>query len=195
MSFYNLAKTLASFIVEGMLDYKIATEGSLPSKGNIIVANHPSCLDPIVLALALDEPVHFIAKNGFGNGVWGGFLEQGLEQIIINENPIALYRKIEKYLEDDKLVGIFPEGTRSYNEEPGEFDSGFIRLASRLKVPVIPVGINGTYDLWSRYMKIFRPRGKIRVRFGKPIYFERVLRKQEKKVNDYVREEVIRLAS
>ena len=76
-----------------------------------------------------------------------------------------------KRLKRDELVLIFPEGTRTANGRLQKFRSGFIVLARRTKVPLIPVAIHGAFEAWPRQQK--HPRlGRIVVGVGEPIAYE-----------------------
>jgi 1-acyl-sn-glycerol-3-phosphate acyltransferase len=70
-------------------------------------------------------------------------------------------------LKGKKILIIFPEGTRSIDGHVGEFKKGAAILASELGMPIIPVGVNGTFESWPRNGSFrFRP---VEIVFGEPI--------------------------
>ena len=71
----------------------------------------------------------------------------------------ALKTAIE-ILKDNKVMAMFPEGTRSKTGEMGEFKRGASLIASRADVPIVPVRIVGNYKLFS----------KMELRIGEPLY-------------------------
>jgi len=71
-------------------------------------------------------------------------------------------------LRNDKILCYFPEGQRSIDGEVKEFRKGVGILIHELDIPVVPVYIDGAFDIWPRGQKW--PRfGKVSVRFGQPI--------------------------
>jgi 1-acyl-sn-glycerol-3-phosphate acyltransferase len=75
-------------------------------------------------------------------------------------------------LRDGQLVGIFPEGTRSPDGRLYRGKTGVARMALEARVPVIPVGLVGTYEAMPYDRKMPKP-GRVEIRFGKPLTFER----------------------
>ena len=75
-------------------------------------------------------------------------------------------------LRDGKLVGIFPEGTRSPDGRLYRGKTGVARMALEARVPVIPVAIIGTFEAMP-YDRKFPRRGQVEVRFGTPLRFDR----------------------
>src|SRR6185503_16365376 len=72
-----------------------------------------------------------------------------------------------------KVLMLFPEGERSIDGDPKKFRKGASILASHLDVPIVPVSLDGAFDLWPRgrsfnWRALFR-RHPITVRFGPPI--------------------------
>jgi 1-acyl-sn-glycerol-3-phosphate acyltransferase len=63
---------------------------------------------------------------------------------------------------------IFPEGTRSQDGSLGEFKRGSLLAALKAGVPVLPVAINGSYNIMPKGTKLIRPT-KVRLSIGKPI--------------------------
>ena len=71
------------------------------------------------------------------------------------------------------IVVLFPEGTRSKDGQLGRMKSGFITLARRGKVPIIPAGVDGAYDALPRGSSL-PGQSRIRVTFGEPISVEQI---------------------
>jgi len=87
-------------------------------------------------------------------------------------------RQALRYLEEGKVVGVFPEGERSWDAQLKKLRPGTVRLMLKAGVPVIPCGIVGTYEVWPRWgsMKWFRMvpgRSPVTIRYGEPLHFGR----------------------
>ncbi len=67
---------------------------------------------------------------------------------------------------------LFPEGERCHNGAVAEFQSGMLVLVRRTGAPVVPIAIEGTFDIWPRTRKYPRLRGRIATRVGHPITAE-----------------------
>ena len=142
-------------------------------KGILLISNHASYLDPVILGVASLRPLYFFARaNLFQNPVFG-WLIRSLHAFPVHIERLdkdAIERAI-KELTEGKVVVVFPEGTRSRGGElrAGQAGAGF--LAVKAKVPVLPVYLRGVYDAFPPGAKMIRPK-KISVHFGKVLFFE-----------------------
>ena len=100
-------------------------------------------------------------------------------------------------LKNNHILGIFPEGTRSADGKLRELNSGMIKIALKAGSPIVPVGINGTFDIYPPKAKIpaFFKRKIIYIYFGKPVYLdynkgkdiqyqEEILKRIQKKIQE-----------
>ena len=76
-----------------------------------------------------------------------------------------------KYLKNNEPVGIFPEGHRTKDGKLQKARKGVARLAVDSKVPVVPIGIVGSYEIWPKGKKLPTLK-KCSVHIGKPLYFK-----------------------
>jgi 1-acyl-sn-glycerol-3-phosphate acyltransferase len=67
-----------------------------------------------------------------------------------------------------KILNIYPEGQRSFDGKLLEFKKGAAILATELKVPIVPVALDGTHRIWPRKSWRFR-LAKVKIRFGDPV--------------------------
>lgn len=156
---------------------RIKGESILDKKGSLILAaNHVSYLDPIVLGIAIKRQIHFMAKKEIFEVPILGFIVKSLGAIPVDREkttPESIKRAFS-ILRDGRILGIFPEGTRSVNGEILELNVGLIKIALKTNVPIIPIGINGTFEIYSsksKLPKIYK-RKKIYINFGKPVYLD-----------------------
>jgi 1-acyl-sn-glycerol-3-phosphate acyltransferase len=157
--------------------YRIRTGGleNVPTSGPaILAANHQSPLDTVLLPLVIKRrKVVFLGKAEYFEDRRMAWFFKGAGVIPIRrgspESEAALEGAVEA-LGEGKLLGIFPEGTRSPDGRLYRGKTGVARIALRAKAPVIPVGILGTYELMPYGSKVPKP-GRVEIRFGKPLWF------------------------
>ena len=133
----------------------------------IVAANHESLLDPPLLALAADQPLHFLAKVELWRYRPGAWLMDALGGIPIRRDrrDLVSVGRAEELLRAGESVALFPEGT----VQGGTWTRGAARLALRTGTPIVPVRIVGTKRALSRG-RIGFP--KIRIVVGEPIPVE-----------------------
>lgn len=144
--------------------YRIEIEGQVPSSPCVVAANHESLLDPLVLALAARQPLHFLAKVELWRHRPGAWLMDSLGGIPIRRDrrDLVSVGAAEDLLRAGESVAIFPQGT----VRGGAWTRGAARLALATGVPLVPVRIVGTARALSR-RRVGFPR--IRVIVGEPI--------------------------
>lgn len=165
------------------------------SGGGLLLANHLSFLDPLMIGLPLSRPISYLARDSlFRVPVIGWILRNTYVKPINRENAsTASIRETIQRAEFGFLCGVFPEGTRSETGEMGEFKPGFIALARRLELPIYPVGIAGTHLALGRHSCLLKPY-RVRVVFGAPILpaeiAELKARGREQELVEFVRNRV-----
>jgi 1-acyl-sn-glycerol-3-phosphate acyltransferase len=189
------------------LVYRPKAEGAenVPRTGAAILAsNHLSAADWIFMPLSISRRVTFLAKAEYftGTGV-KGFLQRiffaGSGQVPIDRtNATAAEGAIRtgvRILREGKLLGIYPEGTRSPDARLYRGKTGVARMALDTGVPVIPVAMV--------YRRRNLPFGaklvRVRVRFGKPLDFSRYAglsgdRFVERSITDEIMYEIMTLS-
>jgi 1-acyl-sn-glycerol-3-phosphate acyltransferase len=151
----------------------------------LIASNHISYLDPVVIGLAINRPIYFIANEKFFVGIRKYYL-----QILgIIRNDKACIKKSVRLLKKNEIVVIFPEGTRSVTGELREkFYTGVARIATLADVKVYPVCLKGTYEVCPKSLegkgeKIpdLKTKPPVLLSYAEPLYFENI-DKSDKKV-------------
>lgn len=138
--------------------------------GALIVSNHQSFLDPVVLAVRLQRPVSYLAKSELFKYSAGNWLIRALNGIPIQlgAGDIGALKQTIHRLQQGHLLNLYPEGSRTHNGEMLPIQKGVALVVRRAKVPVIPAVIVGAFDAWPAHRTMFRP-GSVRVRFGPPM--------------------------
>jgi 1-acyl-sn-glycerol-3-phosphate acyltransferase len=155
--------------------WKIHIEGRKKAvKGTtyIIISNHQSILD-ILLINCLRYKFKWISKiENFNVPVIGWYLKMA-EYIIIDrgndESKVEMLEKSYNFLKKGISIMIFPEGTRSLNNEIGFFKRGAFQLAMQAKIPILPVLIDGTGGILPKHGLIFGCGHQILIKVLDPI--------------------------
>ena len=177
------------------MDFRARGMDHLPHSGALLVSNHQSFLDPLLIGVPLTRPVSYLARhNLFRVPLIGWILRNTYVMPIRREGGGSeSIREAVRRMKLGFLVGIFPEGTRSRSGELGEFKPGFIALARLARVPIVPVGVAGAHEVMPRGSIVPR-RGRIRLVFGEPLSGDDVAelsqRGQEAKFVDAVRRRI-----
>ncbi|MFE7135702.1 lysophospholipid acyltransferase family protein [Streptomyces sp. NPDC057638] len=192
------------------LMFRPRVEGArnIPGSGPVILAgNHLTFIDSMILPLACPRPVYFIGKDEYvtGKGLKGramAWFFTGVGMIPVDRDgangAVAALMTGRRVLEEGRVFGIYPEGTRSPDGRLYRGRTGIARLTLMTGAPVVPFAVIGTDKLQPGGGGLPRP-GRVTIRFGEPMEFSRyegmdrdryVLRA----VTDSVMTEVMRLS-
>jgi len=162
------------------LFYRMKVHGrvNVPRTGSILfVANHQSNFDPAAVGvLAKDRPFMGIARDTlFKSKLLAAYIRGfGAISIKRGESDMVAIRKSIAELAAGRCVMMFPEGTRSLDGKIGDFQRGFWLLMKKSNTVVLPVGIDGAFDIYPIGSKP-KLRGYIEVIAGKPIKAKELL--------------------
>lgn len=151
-----------------LFHWRVSGLENVPQGGAIIAPNHQSIWDIPLVALALaGRRTYFMAKSElFRNPIFARIIRTLLAFPVRRGAPDrAAIRYAIEILKQGELLTIFPEGTRSKTGELKEAEAGLSLIAARAQVPIVPVGIKGTRQMFSR--EKFLP--KVEIHFGEPI--------------------------
>jgi 1-acyl-sn-glycerol-3-phosphate acyltransferase len=154
----------------------------IPARGGAILAsNHLAVADSFFLPLVIPRRVTFLAKREyFTTPGLRGWLKRlffrAAGQVPIDRSSASAAQAAlatgVRLLGEGKLLGIYPEGTRSPDGRLYKGKTGVARMALEAKVPVIPVVMVGTDKVSPIGTKMWRPH-PVEVRFGAPLDFSR----------------------
>jgi 1-acyl-sn-glycerol-3-phosphate acyltransferase len=164
-------------------------------QGALILANHQSFLDPLLVGLPFRRPISFLARDSLFPVPVVGWILKKTYVLPINQQAAgtASLRGLITRLQNGWLVGIFPEGTRSETGAIGELKPGFTTIVRRAKRPIVPVGISGAFQALPMGSWFLKP-ARVRVVFGEPLTVEELEqysdRGQEAALLDLVRSRI-----
>ena len=179
---------------------------NIPKKGAFIVAaNHESYLDPILIPSIFDKyfkrKVHFLAKKELFEGIVGNIFESATGGILLDREKRGKtgLKNALNALKEGKIIGIFPEGTRSLTGKIQSGKTGVARLALWARVSVVPIGINGTFELMPKGRIIPKLKKNVSFKIGKPLHFNKYYKRKTTKkllreITNKIMEEIARLS-
>ncbi len=152
--------------------------------GYIICANHLNYLDAAAIVLFSKEKIRFIAKYDLGRFGILRWLEHLFDVIPIKRNSqdLEAMKRCLKALKNNEILAIFPEGTRKGMEKNEKAKNGAAFMAIRSGKQVVPVGISGTFKLFS----------KVYINFGEPLDMSKYkIKGQEKECQQQATDEIM----
>ena len=165
MAFYRIARSIANVLFRIIFRIRIEGRENISKDGALIIcSNHISNFDPIMIAIAIPRPVSFMAKKEL-------FSNKFLEKLFLSLNAFPVDRKGSdlsairsslKVLKEEKILGIFPEGTRVYKMDLDSIKSGIGLIAIKGQAPVVPIYIDSKY----------KPFSKVKITIGQTMNFE-----------------------
>ena len=154
----------------------------VPDSGAVILAsNHLAVADSFYLPLVVKRRITFLAKAEYftGTGLKGKltkFFYSSTNQVPIDrtdaDSAQAALTTAQRILGEGKLLGMYPEGTRSPDGRLYKGKTGLARVALESGIPVIPVAMVGTNVVNPPGSKMWH-FGRVEVRVGKPMDFSR----------------------
>lgn len=146
--------------------YRVKIEGieNVPKNSAcIICGNHVHALDAPALIASTSRKIRFMAKQELWKSVGFKFMAWIFEVFPVarGQKDTEAIKTSMKILKSNKILGMYPEGTRNGIERGIKPKNGAVNLAIRMNVPIIPFGVSGS----------FKPFTKVVYRFGEPINF------------------------
>lgn len=164
--FYNFARFVTKLGMMFWYQLIYLNTPELPDKGFILACNHVAQVDPMLLAYRIQRPIHFMAKKELFQNKLLSWLFKHLNAFAVDRgagDTEALQYAVD-LIEQNKIMGIFPEGTRSKTGEMLRPKSGMALVAFRTKSDILPAAI-----YFSKGRKF---RSRVYICYGEMIPFE-----------------------
>lgn len=140
---------------------------NIPEEGGyLLCANHVTGMDMFYIGVQLKRRVHWMAKSElFDIPVLSGIIKWfGAYPLTRGKADLKAAKSTLEYLEQGEIVGIFPQGTRTFNKDISKIKpkQGVAKFAAESGKPIFPVGIDGRARIFS----------KVNIVYGKPFYLD-----------------------
>ncbi|WP_245630300.1 lysophospholipid acyltransferase family protein [Amphibacillus sediminis] len=162
MGFYHVAKNIVWYTLKPLYRMEVIGKENIPKNGPVIIcSNHISNLDPPVVGGSSPRDLHFLAKEELFEKKWLSKLLRSLNAFPIKRgmSDRAALRQALQLLKDNKVLGLFPEGTRSKSGKLGKGLTGIGFFALRSDAVVVPCAIIGPYKIGK----------KLKIIYGSPV--------------------------
>ena len=145
MKVFHFLQILTNIPLRIIYPTRFIGKKNIPDGACIIASNHKSNMDPILLASHTWEKKFYLAKKElFVKKIKGSFLKSfGGISVDRQANDVVAIKECLKVLKSNKKLVIFPEGTRTNNEDQslGQVKQGVAMFAIKAKVPIVPMFI------------------------------------------------------
>jgi 1-acyl-sn-glycerol-3-phosphate acyltransferase len=177
---------------------------NVPARGPVILAaNHLSFVDSLFIPVVVKRKVVFLGKSDYFERRRTRWFFRSVNVIPVKrEGGLGGEAAIQagvRALQEGKVVGIYPEGTRSPDGRLYRGRTGVARMALLARCPIIPIAVMGTAEVLPIDRKAPKLRGRVTISFGKPLKFDRYYGKESdrfvlRSVTDEVMYEIMLLS-
>jgi 1-acyl-sn-glycerol-3-phosphate acyltransferase len=186
---YKRAQNISKYVLK-VTKTRMEVSGieNIPKENCIFVANHQAIFDGFALVAYIDKPFGFIAKKEIRKiPLVSGWLKSIGSIYIDRRSPRQSIKTIGEAVEKINRgysIMIFPEGTRSLKSKMNPFKKGSMRLATKSKVAIVPITIDGTYNVLEVGRKV--TGNKVKMVIHKPIYVSTLCKEEQQNLSQYV---------
>ncbi len=172
-SLYWFSKHVLAPLVRAIWLKRIDGLANLPPNGPVVLAaNHVSFMDFALLVIACPRRIYFLVEDFFYHMPVVPFLLRVSGQVRVSkERPLAAIEEASRILERGDVLAVFPEGTRSWTGAPQKAFTGLGKIALDGKADIIPVAIEGAFEVYPRQRKIPRFKKICEVTFLEPVRY------------------------
>lgn len=188
---YRTAVNLAAAMGRILFLWKVEGTDNIPREGGtLIVANHPSFLEPpslvCIMIYAADRDISIMAWHKLFKIPVVRFFTKVYKAYPVNrENPgRGPYQTLVHILKNGGAAGVFPEGSRSEQRLMGPWKPGALRAAFTAKATILPITFVTAGEFWRR--GTWRPRffRKHQIRIHEPLTYEQYMADKPAEVRD-----------
>ncbi|CAM3777151.1 lysophospholipid acyltransferase family protein [Cohnella lubricantis] len=152
---YRFARALLLAVFRLLYRFEARGVSNIPASGPVVLcSNHKSLIDPITLGIGSPRKIHYMAKEELFRIPLFGSLIRALGAFPVKRGGVSLdtIRTAISVLKADRVMGIFPEGSRKGEriDGVGTGKRGAITIASRSGAAVVPVAIIGEYRMFRK---------------------------------------------
>jgi 1-acyl-sn-glycerol-3-phosphate acyltransferase len=177
---YPIFKRTVLPIIRLFLKEVKGTENISKKGPYIITANHESYLDPFlicsVITPIINKKIHFLAVKGRFWDLWGDKIARDWGGCVcLDYGKEKAFQELLNFLKKGEIVGIFTS-LKSLDGNLKKGKTGIVRLALKAQVPILPIGIIGSFDI-APGDKLIPHLRRAKLHIGKPIYLDKYYKK------------------
>lgn len=164
MFLYSTVRFVANIIFRLIYKIEIVGKDRISKEGRFVLcSNHIHVLDPIIISMVVPRQICWMAKKEiFESKILSYLLNKlGAFPVDREESDLSAVRNALKILKKERVLGIFPEGTRVKEFDADNAKAGIALISIKAQSPILPIYIEGNYKAFS----------KIKIYFGEPIDF------------------------
>ena len=168
--FYYASRLLGKILFKLWARWTVTGRENVPNEGPLlVVANHITAIDPILLAVSFDRKLIFMAKEELFEHPWSRFWVKNFGAFPVRRDGVdrQAFKEAESWLKKGVSLIMFPEGKRSPDATMQPALPGAAVIAARLGVPILPVALTGTENL-NHLKHCFFHRTRVVLTIGKP---------------------------
>lgn len=169
---YGFSHAIFKIVFEMLVRGEVIGREHLPRSGGYILAcNHASAIDPLAAGLYLPEQVAFFARRTLWKPGFASWWLDGVGTIPVDRDggtDVAAIKRVLATIKKERVVILFPEGTRSRDGRLQPPKPGIGLIACKSGVPVVPARIFGSYEAFGRDSWL-HPGTPVSVRYGRAL--------------------------
>ncbi len=170
---YEVVRLLTAPVRHGLVRLTVKHAEHLPATGPaIVVANHVSFFDSVLLMFGLPRPVALLGKAEYTERFVTRWLFCGAGMIPIRRDDpgdaARAFDELRAVLDRGGVVGIYPEGTRSRDGQLHRGHTGAAHLSLVTGAPIVPMGVTGTDQILPAGARLVRPFRRATITLGEP---------------------------
>jgi len=192
-AFYRFCRMMCRVVFSPCFCVRVYGREHVPRTGGVLlVSNHQSFLDPMLVGLGVERQLRFLARESLFRTWPFGWLIRTVGAVPLRREGVGVsgIRASLGILAAGEALLVFPEGTRTRDGQVGRLQRGLGLLAAKANVPVVPVAVHGAFEAWPRTQKLFRLR-PIRVGFGPAVEPEQIAAMKPREVVTVVRQRIL----
>jgi 1-acyl-sn-glycerol-3-phosphate acyltransferase len=171
--------------------YRYRGKPNVPMAGPVlIVSNHQSNLDPVLIGLASPRQLKYFARVGLFFWPFSWWIRALGAVPIDRDNALGGIKTTLKLLKQNEAVVVFPEGSRTFDGKMQKMLPGFCVLARRSGATIVPTAIDGAFHALRRGTAIPRP-ARVRLAFCPPIRPAEIAAKTDEQLTTLVQERIL----
>lgn len=143
-----------------------------PKQSYVFIANHQGSFDIFLTYGFLNQNIKWVQKQSLRKIPFVGFASEKAGHVFVDNTNATTRAKtigaVKKQMTNGVSIMMFPEGSRTHTGKMGQFKRGAYQIAYDLDLPIVPLTINGPFDILKRGVFKINP-GKIELTIHKPI--------------------------